>query len=462
MPSRLNRIAFALLGLMVATVTRADMAPTLFTGGNVYPIDNDTIRMDRARVLIEWNEPCLLTAEFILTNESEQEVELEIGFPVGAYHSDANGLPNFDDVEVPVEPRVDPVDERSAAITLNGRLLQAYRPIPANVPPEIDYRYASWYLARAHFHPGENHITIRTTLSPSGVSGQPYLRRLSYCIWTGGRWKGPIGREDVEIRFPGVDVTALRPSIQPDFGSVSGDTIRWTFHDLEPTSNAHDIDLVVRHPRVAEKLAELRAAHEAAPTDPGPALKYAVHLFCLGAAKGNAGFPPMSLSPDQFEEVIARLPNPANREIVQGFYRDDGNGSFVAITTEWTPARENLARILGDSGFSKPYPGSDNVAEGRRIVEDCLQRDPTNADAWFTYLTHFWRFSFAARGHPFGPTEFTRPLRAAIEQAFTHCPDDPRLQEWHEAMLTNGPAPGVFHTERKLTPEAWKNEFLIN
>jgi len=448
-------IAYILASTSIAC---ADVAPIQFTGTNVFPLKSAAVRMAAADVRIVWGEPCSLTANFRMVNESEHDVALEIGFPVGAFHLVGNDPRELEDEDDPKhKPLLEAVGRETITITINGEAARAYRRVPHEKIREIKWRYASWYFAEMIFRPGTNDVAVTTRLNPSGVYAQPFKRRLSYCISTGSRWQGSIGRETVEIKFPGMDVTPLLRSVTPASGVASKDTVRWVFEDFEPQGEEYDIELEFLAPSVVAKLNEIRTAYARAPQDTNAALRYAVHLFSLGHAKGNAGSPPERLTADEYQQIFAKTRNSRDRAEFTRHYQRSSN-HYIAESSEWTPRRQRLVQIMADAGYCADYPEVTRVQEGRAIVEQCLAREPRNAAAWNVYLAHFWRFSFAARGHWFGPSVFSKPLCAAIESARKNCPDDPDIRAWHRAMQEDGEPP-TYSQSFRFKPVAFQSEF---
>jgi len=443
--------------LMFAVTSQADIAPTEFTGTNVFPLQSAEVRMAAADVRIVWGTPCSLTAEFSMVNECGHDVELEVGFPVGAFHpydSPRQQLEAEYGVEQP--PLTEEVGDKAIGITVNGAATTVFRRLPPEKIREIRWRYATWYFAKIVFRPGTNIVSVTTRLNPSDVYGQPFKRRLCYCISTGARWQGTIGRETVEITFPRMTASALVRSITPSTGVAAGETVRWVFENFEPKGEEYDINIEFLAPAVATKLAEIRSAYERAPHDTDAALRYAVHLFALGAAKGNSGFPPETLSTDEHQHILSAIKNSGDRAVFTRHYRRAKDG-YAAESTEWTPDRQKMVRILANAGYCSDYPEVLRVQEGRAIVERCLAREPKNAAAWKVYLTHFWRFSFAARGHWFGPSVFSKPLCDAIKRAYKNCPNDPEIRAWRQAMQKDGDPP-TYSPDFRIKPAAFQNE----
>jgi hypothetical protein len=455
---RTVKTLLALLGaLLGAGPTRGDIAPTTFTGTDIFPLQNTEVRMAGASVRITWGQPCSLEASFSMINERDGATELEVGFPVGAYHPDPRGPAFGEDEEDSPKPLLEPVRPDVLTIAVNGTPVTAYRRLPRERVRETRRHYTSWYFARIAFRPGASVVTVRARLSPSPGSS-PGKFQLSYCLSTGGRWRGPIGWESVEIVFPGVAAASLLEGPVSKGGKVEGESVRWEFQEFEPQGDEYDVDLEFYAPAIVAKLAALRAAHEQNPTDSPAALRYAVHLFCLGVVKGNSGFPPGDWSADDFQKNLDRIESPDDRALFIRFYPKTGD-RFACASTEWTGDRRRVVQILADAGYCDDYAGLPHVLKARLLVEQCLARNPRDAEAWNVYLTHFWRFSFAARGHWFGPTVFSKPLRDAIASAYKNCPKDPRIRAWQKAMKSDGNPPSLNPGRPDIVPDALRNEF---
>lgn len=428
-------LLFLLLGL---AVTRADIAPTTFTGGTIVPIEVDDMHFEDAVVRITWGAPCKLEGTFQIASYREEPTTLEIGFPVGRYDPAYN---NFDysaqKYVVREEDCREAVPASVFALEVNGAPLPAFRRVSIPGQCVVTRRdQAAWYFANVTLKRGMNTIHLTTQLTPSGVYCQPYQRRIDYCVWTGGRWAGKIVHERIEVVFPDAISPSLIQEMKPSCApaeSLNG--LIWDYENIEPRNDFYDISLVVQVPEVDAIISRLRREHQADPGSTAAALKLAQHLFLLGNAKGNSGFPPGEFLAVDYSALRAQLTN-AGKTILDHHYSLHRGDRRVAPSSEWTDERNKVLKLLADHGWCSNYPGVDNVLEAKVALEDILKREPANEAAWTMLLNNYWRFSFAASGHWFGPTVLGSKQMGAIREAFEHCPNSAAIRAWHQ-LLTN-------------------------
>jgi len=408
--------------------------------------------MDDASVSIIWGTPCILDAQFVLFSQESGPKLTEIGFPVGAYSPKdgdeaeqqnravmrrlfAEGYkPDYQE-----QPALRKVGLDEIQVGLNGDPVEVFEKWPFPEIYEQRSTTATWYYFSALLQPGKNTISIHTHLQPSDVYCMT-RKRVSYCIWTGGRWSGPIGHESVRLKFQDVISKDLICRVHPDSAKVNGKELVWDFQKIEPSGGEYDIDVEMLEPQAAKALEISREKFKKDPRDWQAGISLAQELFGLGMVKGNASFPPESLSPAEYLWLNTHITEKSERTRFQRFYRDDHHGRYFNATTEWTEDRVAMVQILADAGFCCEFEGVESVLEARQILEQILKDHPNEADAWSAYLANFWRFSFAAVGGPLPyESSFTRPQRVAIRSAFAHCPNDPRIKFWYVKMLHNLP-----------------------
>jgi hypothetical protein len=462
----MKEILFALVASLTFAVptVNADISPTKFVGSSVVTVANTEVQMDSADVRIVWGTPCSLDADFVLSNKSAAEVKLELGFPVGALQSgQKGGLGEGEEEDELREKGVSHQEEvhpEISSISINGVPSKVFRRYPGPELAELRRGRANWYFVNAVLKPGANAIKIHTWLQASGVYGQPFRRTISYCITTGGRWAGPIGYERVEVHFSGGITDGLIQNLKPKiWNRIEGDSVIWEFKNFEPRDSGWDVELEIYLPALMAKLAEMKNAYEKDPANRAAALRYAAHLLILGEMKGNAGFPPSTLSHEEFRAVRQRITDHKDAEAFERFYPLRGDGKHASGSTEWTGDRVDILRILADADYCETYDGLDHVLKGRAILEKFLERNPKDADAWHLYLANFWRWSFAARGHWFGGSVASVPFSDAVKKACKNCPNDPRIQAWKKSLGRNGEAPTGDYTMQGHAMKVWDYEF---
>jgi len=419
----------------IGTKAVADIAPTTFAGGTLVPLEISDLQFADAQVKITWGNPCKLDASFEIANDRKAPVELEIGFPVGGYD------PNYRDEQSSEQTSTlkvgtEMVPASIIEIGINGVSMPAYRRI--NIPAQcaIQFGHASWYFTKAKLEPGKNIITVRTFLKPSGVYCRPYQRQIEYCIWTGGRWNGRIKHERIEIAFPDTVSNTLIQEVKPELFETKGNRLIWDYKNIEPKNNFFDIKLVVQIPEIDACVGRLEHAFIEAPTNSKVALRFARHLFQLGYMKGNSGFPPRSLPATDYYRLIDCLKG-ESLACFKRHYSIFREEVVMGESSEWTPDRVKMVQILGEAGYCENYGGIANVLRAKGIVRDALAREPHNEDAWLLLLDNYWRFSFAARGHWFGPTTLSTAQIKDIHEAAKNCPESQPIQAW--LALVNAP-----------------------
>jgi len=430
-------MVLALLSAIAPVSLRGDIAPTKFMGGSLVPVKDSDVSLDDAEVDIEWGTPCKIDARFTLNNLSKAEKSTEIGFPVGAYHPGTGLKEEYEESESTAPSRMEPVDSSAILVELNGQPVAVFRRIPDRSSVPLQFRYdgkTTWYYYTGVLRQGVNSVRVRTNLTPSGVYGMGFRRIIAYCIWTGGRWKGPIGHERVAIHFPySVNDTTVY-DIKPQSGRASGNSLVWDFRMIEPKRDEYDIEAEFLLPSVASKLAEIREAYEKNPHSRDAILRYARHLVAMGYAKGNAGFPPRSFSRADFEKILADTKDPQGQEILKRFYREGADGLFRSATDEWNKDAIKMVSILAAAGYVDKYPGCEYDEKAKQILDEWLRLNPKDSEVWRFYLSNSSSFFFAGQGNMWGIAAWGRDQRAAVNRAFESCPEDPVVVFWHKSM----------------------------
>ncbi len=427
----ISTLLFLLLGLAVA---RADIAPTIFTGGTIVPIEVDDMHFEDAVVRITWGTPCKLEGTFQIASHREEPTTLEIGFPVGRYDAAYNNFNNTaQEYVVREEDCREAVPASIFALEVNGAPTPAFRRVSIPGQCVVAGGQAAWYFANVTLKRGMNTLHLTTQLTPSGVYCQPYQRRIDYCVWTGGRWAGKIAHERIEVVFPDAISPSLIQEAKPDFYQVEGDRLVWDYRNIEPRNDCYDISLVVQVPEVDAIVSRMRRDHQADPLNTAAALKLAQHLFLLGNAKGNSGFPPSEFLAVDYVALRAKL-TAAEKALLDEHYSLHRGDRRVAPSSEWTDERKKVLTLLADHGWCQNYPGVDDVLEAKTALEEILKREPANEAAWTMLLNNYWRYSFAASGHWFGPTVLGSKQKGAIREAFERCPSSAAIRAWHDLL----------------------------
>lgn len=415
-PRKLRPAIFA--SLLVGAAVYADISPTEYIASGITPKSDSTVRMEKAHVEIVWAAPvslappCTLSATFTMANRTPATQELTIGFPMPARR-------------IPKGKEADPMtmsfDGTEAAVTP-----------PTQTQTDFDSGEWVWYTSKHSFRPGKTEVVVKTNLRASLVYGGPFRESLFYCIETGGKWAGNIGEEVVVIRFPSPPEKGQIIEATPAGYQIDGNCVRWRFTDFKPKGKEFDIKLTYVRPDVMQVIAALREEVRHTPASSAAAVKLARHLLVLGYAKSNSGYPPSRLTSKQHETILLGIASPPDRKIFMDHYKAGAAGGYAEVDSEWTDERTALIQILADVGYRTEDSQHGFVREAEDLLHDVLKRDPHDADAWNVYLSNYWRFSFAAIGHWFGPTRLSRSQARAIESAAANCPNDPTIRAWLE------------------------------
>ena len=411
-------IAIFVLFFSVESPLTADIAPTNYIGSGIEPAEDCDIRLVTAKVEIDWGTPCNLAATFVLDNETKDSKEVKLSFPIDmpcelySKYSDSFTIA-FDD---------SPLDDAK---------------IITKIPPEESFEETIWIQCSHNFKPGKTVVAIKTKILPSLVSGWPYRENIFYRIQTGSLWKGTIEKEEVTINFPYPVSQQQIIEIAPSNFEIKGKSVQWKFEDFEPHSNEYDISLHYIRPDVFKKLSELREKHSKDPENTALTIKLAKHLFALGCYKGYAGYPPSTLNRNQFNDILEKLEDRKKKKFFKSRYSLSKDGVYKEIDSEWSFDREYLVEILSEIDYEPAYWKSRHVTEAKELIENLLEKQPANAEAWNVYLANYYRFRFAGT-----PPDSYLPViyehqKNIISKAYQQCPSDLCIILWYAMCESN-------------------------
>ncbi|MCS6848964.1 MAG: hypothetical protein RMN52_14765 [Anaerolineae bacterium] len=259
-PRRIAAItALASLFLLPAPA-RADIAPPeQAPGSNIQPAGATQVQMAAERVVIEvlrvkgardTGLPVAnVVASFTMRNTGNAAETMTVRFPLSDPSGQGDGFGGHPEIE-------------QVIVTVNGkrtptRVVTTPNPRSGSEPP------IRWAAFDVTFPPGEDvAIDVRYILQSTGY--MPY-GRFKYILETGAGWAGPIGLATFVVKLPypanGENVVLGRST---PGGQFSGDEVRWTFKDLEPTEQ-DNFYVTVLAPSVWERILEARRRTEATP-----------------------------------------------------------------------------------------------------------------------------------------------------------------------------------------------------
>lgn len=409
--------AFGWLGLFWVVTCFADLAPMDYTGGGIIPIEDGVIEMERARVEIVWGEPWKMRAEFTMRNPTKESRALVMGFPM------------------PDDPRRRP-ELKNFSVLVDGVRVAVDGPVESARVESLRHHYWVWYHWKHEFAPGVTQVVVEADLPASGVYREPYWDALHYCMETGGRWSGPIGAEEVVVRFPAPLGKGQLLSVSPEGAVIEGNEVRWQFTGIKPQGQEFDIGLIYAAPRNMQLIEEMRAAVDRDSQSSAAAIRLAKHLLALGRLDSNAGFSPDELSATEFSSLVARDDTGELRNQLANYYHPSPNGHWKQKAGLKPGDEGKLVSILAEAGYRDESSRRPHVTEGESLLLSVLAREPKNAEAWKVYLANYWRFSFAAFGNwfPRGERYLTQKQRQLIAEAARNCPEDECIALWRQML----------------------------
>jgi hypothetical protein len=370
---------------------------------------------------------CNLDARFVMVNESDKTVEMEIGFPV------------FVPMEEPPAFRQDvPHDP---AVFIDGVRTEKFIQTGKQWGGDL----VRCYISHCTFAPGETIVSVKGIIPSSGVYGKPFFRSISYIIRSGGLWKGPIGREVVTIRFPDDfnpnDYCVPRT---PGF-TIDGNAIRWDFSNIEPQGDGYDIHVDFVIPEAAHEIDRLLRENAEKPDDCDASLQAAGAILSATVDYYVMCFsPPYVISQDLKSRMEKRFTDPSKKERFLSYYIPSKFEKDMWVRDDTRKANPDMIRtidgILVELG-ERRHNGLFQLTElGLAILEEQTRKHPDNPEIWTLYLRYYAQlstFSISPRFTTSGIL-FEIPRQAvfwdAVEIAFKHCPGDPRIAAWKTFM----------------------------
>lgn len=363
-----SKIALALLAaflsLAQALPAHADAAPPWRPpGASIDPGDGSVtqVQMMYEEVLlsVDAQEPTsgrkwgdggrgTVEAHFVMRNQGESAESFDVWFPLGASSvCDAQEIENLnvwvDGVPVPVsnELKNDPINNQPV----------------------------SWATWPATFPPGQA-VVLRVTFDMISTEWDPFFT-YHYILETGAGWWGPIGEGTITFRLPYevnssntvLELDQLNACVNPDYFTISGTDVIWSFSELEPTPT-DNVCLTMLHPALWYEIIASQDKAVASPDSPEAHLRLA-------------------------RALVAALPSM--------------NGIFETVM------------YVGDS--------VDKAELALAAYERAMELDPTNIDIYVEYL----ELLAMVVEPDYETWLHQGQLYSALEQALQLAPDDQRL-----------------------------------
>lgn len=222
--------------LLVVSAARADSSPMSyegFPGSSAVPIRNDKIRMVREVVDIDWVEwgEFSVKADFWFKNTSDQEQEVQMGFPIDYTTWQEDAIPE--------------ALKTFQVIWKHQRIMCHFAPVQ---PPDKKDAplHRQWVYWTVRFKPHEKAFhrvsyTFPTWQYDHGSEDDSSYTYLNYILKSGAAWKGPIESAIVNVHYghlpnnrSEIDPSDLRFYPKGYVLNKKKRTATWKFRKFEP------------------------------------------------------------------------------------------------------------------------------------------------------------------------------------------------------------------------------------
>jgi len=248
-------------------------------------------------------------AVFTMRNLGDTAEKMSARFPLSFFNGNSDGFGNFPEI---------------AAITakVNGKTVPTRREIQPFLNSETSYKERQelpWAVFDVTFPPNED-VIIEVVYNVNGFGYYPY-EGFKYVLETGAGWNGTIGSAEVIVRLP-YEVSEQNLDLggqaghgeSTSSGVRSGNEIRWSFTDFEPTY-LNNISIVIVTPSLWKKVLKEKETVAKDPKDGeawgrlAKAYKDVARMPKGYLREDAAGVELYMLSKDAYERCLALLPN---------------------------------------------------------------------------------------------------------------------------------------------------------
>lgn len=313
----------ALLSFLLAFSTssvHADVAPPETPpGSNLDPDSESTqVRMVAETVTLtvakdpadKDNAVAKTEAVFTMRNLGAVEEKMNARFPLSFFNGNSDGFGNFPEIA-------------SIAVKVNGKTVSTRREMQPAFDSEFSYDERDeipWAVFEVTFPPNQD-VLIEVVYNVNGYGYYPY-EAFNYVLETGAGWNGTIGSAEIILRLPyeANPKNVVMEEAETGYGGstpggvFSGNEVRWTFKDLEPTY-ANNLKFVVATPSLWESVLAETENVTRNPKDGeawgrlGKAYKEIIRMPKGYLRPDPPAVEMFGLSKDAYEKCLALLPN---------------------------------------------------------------------------------------------------------------------------------------------------------
>lgn len=311
-------LALVLFSTLPASSVRADAAPpeappgtTLLPGESITQgMVAETVTLTITKHPSDPQRAIAKTeAVFTMRNLGTQAETMEVRFPLSFFNGNSDGYGGFP--EIP-----------SITAKVNGASVPTRREIQPFTNSEYSFPERDeipWAVFDVTFPPNQD-VLLEVVYNVDGFGYYPY-EAFKYILETGAGWNGTIGSAEIIVRLPyevneqNLDLNGeAGHGVSTSGGVRSGNEIRWSFTDLEPTY-LDNIQIVVVAPALWEKVLSEKNNVEKSPND-GEAWGRLAKAYkdVIMMPKGylradRGGLELYALSKDAYERCLALLPD---------------------------------------------------------------------------------------------------------------------------------------------------------
>jgi len=213
--------------LAAAIAVFADMAPVRGVGSTIIPINSDKIEMVSEQVTITPMEgqsghfgtirDILVQAEFELRNSTEDDVDLETGFPFPDFKEEPHKYEKPISFEVMIDNRRVKTEQKQGETGEYGLWYVWKTSIPSHKTVRVITRY--------RIFPSQAHSKFWV---------EPYTYS-KYIMKTGAFWKGPIGQAIIRLQYNPRQYDVYR--VFPENHQQRYGQRIWVWNNFEPTQD---------------------------------------------------------------------------------------------------------------------------------------------------------------------------------------------------------------------------------
>jgi len=248
-------------------------------------------------------------AVFTMRNLGTEAETMAVRFPLSFFNGNSDGYGGFPEIA-------------SITVKVDGKSVPTRREVQPFTSSEYSFperEEIPWAVFDVTFPPNQD-VILEVVYNVDGFGYYPY-EAFKYILETGAGWNGTIGSAEIIVRLPyevseqNLDLTGQAGHGELTPGGVrSGNEIRWSFTDLEPTY-LDNIQMVVVAPSLWEKVLQEKSNVEKNPNDGEAWGRLAkaykeVTMMPKGYLREDpAGVELVALSKAAYEKCLSLLPN---------------------------------------------------------------------------------------------------------------------------------------------------------